>query len=111
MTQALDSAHARQTPSMLDSELQDSDNTFTYDTPLAIARVLDEACAKRASLTLRLETASHVHLFHSRIQGVDLYVDGELQGSAPVTGTNATTFFMASPVLVSSMSFDIEQQE
>ena len=72
MTQALDSAHARQTPSMLDSELQDSDNTFTYDTPLAIARVLDEACAKRASLTLRLETASHVHLFHSRIQGVDL---------------------------------------
>ncbi|HEY0963307.1 MAG TPA: PilZ domain-containing protein [Pseudomonadales bacterium] len=58
-------------PRMLDSELQDSDNTLTFNTPLAIARVLDEACAKRAALTLRLETASRVHLFHSRIQSVD----------------------------------------
>lgn len=71
MMRALDSAHARQMPRMLDSELQDSDNTLTFNTPLAIARVLDEACAKRAALTLRLETASRVHLFHSRIQSVD----------------------------------------
>ncbi|MDY6981498.1 MAG: PilZ domain-containing protein [Pseudomonadota bacterium] len=64
-------AHALQHPRTLESELQESDNTLTYDSPLAIARVLDEACAKRAPLTLKLETASRIHLYHSRIQSID----------------------------------------
>jgi c-di-GMP-binding flagellar brake protein YcgR len=56
---------------MPDSELQDTDNTITYHTPLAIARILEEACAKRAPLTIKFETASRIHRFHSRIQRVD----------------------------------------
>jgi c-di-GMP-binding flagellar brake protein YcgR len=71
MRQAIHLAHAQPSPRMLDSDLQDTDNTVTYHTPLAIARILEEACAKRAPLTIKFETASRIHRFHARIQSVD----------------------------------------
>jgi len=57
--------------------LKDSDNSTALDSAIAfssapsIARILDDACSKRATLTIKLETGSKLHIFHSRIQSVD----------------------------------------
>lgn len=72
MLQPFNSARAKPIPRMLDSELQDTDNTITYQTPPVILRVLEEACSTRATLTVRYETTTRAHRFHTRIHSVDM---------------------------------------
>jgi c-di-GMP-binding flagellar brake protein YcgR len=78
MMQALDSAHASKMNGALQSSLiNGTDNTAGSDSVIAfnnlpvIARILDDACARRATVTIKLETGSKLHIYHSRIQSVD----------------------------------------
>lgn len=76
MMQALDSAHAsRMSGSFQSAVIQDSDSNS--DTAIAfsnlptIVRIFDDACSKRATLTLKIETGSKLYVFHARIQSID----------------------------------------
>ena len=49
----------------------DAENAIVYHSQPTIARILDDACSKRATLTIKLETNSKLHIFHARIQSLD----------------------------------------
>ena len=85
MMQALDSAHASKSHGTFHagrsaqadhadqpaSAVQDADNAVVYGNLPTIVRILEDACSKRATLTIKLETNSRLHIYHSRIQSVD----------------------------------------
>jgi c-di-GMP-binding flagellar brake protein YcgR len=71
MMQALDSARANKLASSIHAALPDSDNAIAYNNLPTIMRILDDACSKRATLTIKLETDHKLHIYHSRIQSVD----------------------------------------
>lgn len=53
------------------SLLPASDNAIVYRNLPTIVRILEDACSKRATLTIRIERDSRLYLYHSRIQQVD----------------------------------------
>lgn len=77
MMQALDSAHAtrmngaREIAVSKDPDDNTLDSAIAFGSPQAILRILEDACAKRATLTVKLETGAKLHIYHSRIQSVD----------------------------------------
>lgn len=92
MMQALDSARATDGHGLIPNTPQDSDNAIAYSNPATIARILDEACAQRATLTLKLETGAKLHIYHSRIQSVDTrYMQMVLHKLTPSTWLELVT--------------------
>lgn len=71
MIPAMSSAHAPNSQALLHSVMQESDAAISYSNLPTIVRILDDACAKRATLTLRVESGGRVHIYHSRIQSID----------------------------------------
>lgn len=72
MMQALDSARADTNNAAMQAPiLHDSENAITFSNLPTIVRILDDACANRANLTIQIETGSKVYVYHSRIQSVD----------------------------------------
>jgi c-di-GMP-binding flagellar brake protein YcgR len=77
MMQALDSARASrmhdalQSAVIKDSDTSSNDTAITFSNLPTIARILDDACSKRATVTIKLETGSKLYIYHSRIQSVD----------------------------------------
>ena len=72
MMQALDSARANKPAGTLQAAFADADGAVLVSNPATIARILDDAASKRATLTIKLETAAKLYIYHSRIQGLDM---------------------------------------
>lgn len=68
---ALDSAREKNAEDPRRDSPRESDGAVACSSPATIARLLDEACAQRATLTLKLEAGTKLHIYHARIQGVD----------------------------------------
>ncbi len=79
MMQALDSARADRMNDALrtatindtDSGTDDTDSAIAFSNLPTIVRILEDACSKRATLTLKLDTGGKLYVYHSRIQSVD----------------------------------------
>jgi c-di-GMP-binding flagellar brake protein YcgR len=66
------SAQASSVTGAAQPALLNTDSAITFSNLPTIARILEDACSKRALLTLKIETASKLYVYHSRIQLVDL---------------------------------------